>query len=93
MSARSAIRTRCMSSASAKPTRLPTTKPANASRSEYHAAETTAEPTVDACAAPATSGSPKAPKMSARCGIEASSVRGRTSVSPIATPSSGMTAL
>jgi hypothetical protein len=43
--------------------------------------------------APATSCLPKAEKISDRCGIDVSSLRGRISVSPTWTPSSGITSL
>ena len=67
------------------------TKPAAASRSEYHTADTTDDATVPL--APATSCLPNAPKISDRCGIDVSSLRGRMSAWPTRTPSSGMTSL
>ena len=42
---------------------------------------------------PAASESPNAPNTSQTCGIDASSLRGSTSLSPTVTPSGGMTAL
>ena len=80
-----------MASASRKPTTTPTAKPAAARRSEYQTADTTDDSTVPL--APATSCLPKAPKISDRCGIDVSSLRGRISVSPTRTPSSGITSL
>ena len=69
----------------------PTAKPAAARRSEYQTADATDDATVPL--APATSCLPKAPKISERCGIDVSSLRGRISASPTRTPSSGITSL
>ena len=83
-----------MASASSMPTTTPTAKPATARRSEYHTApRPTDASTVPPPATPATSCSPNTSTMRERCGIDASSLRGRTSASPMRTPSSGATSL
>jgi hypothetical protein len=86
------MRRRCIASASRKPTTTPTAKPAAARRSEYHRESITEDSTVPPLP-PATSCWPKTLKISERCGIEASSLRGRMSELPSLTPSSGMTSL
>ncbi len=89
--ARSNVRKRTISTASAMPSSEPATNASSAQRNEYHAARITTTKIVSV--PPRTSGSPKRANMSQMCGMARSSVRARTRTPSTSPPFGGPTAL